>query len=97
MNTLTRPQEKMWNALTGTGQANPLRLTRERVAAHIAQCDYGEEWYIHPVKIEWNPKRDEWAYEVNGYKMGHDHLENILGWSDPHTLVEFYKDQVRGY
>ena len=52
MTTLTRPQEKMWNALAGTGQRNPLRLTRERVAAHIAQADYGERWYIHPVKIE---------------------------------------------
>lgn len=80
-----------------TLQRNPLRLTRERVSAHIAQCDYGDAWYIHPVEIEWNPKRDEWAYKVNGANMGHDNLESILGWADPKSLVEFYKDQVRAY
>ena len=97
MTTLTRPQERMWNALAGTGQKNPLRLTRERVAAHIAQCDYGERWYIHPVKIEWSPVRDEWAYWQDGQKRQHNDLESILGECDPYALVEFYKEQVRGY
>jgi len=97
MKTLTRPQEKMWNALSGTGPRNPLRLTRERVAAYIAQCDYGEEWYIHPVKFQWNTERDEWQYLVSGSQPRHDHLENILGECDPHDLVKFYREQVRDY
>jgi hypothetical protein len=67
------------------------------VAAYIAQCDYGEEWYIHPVKFQWNTVRDEWRYKVNGYDMKHDALESILSWCDPESLVEFYKEQVRGY
>ena len=97
MTTLTRPQEKMWNALAGTGQRNPLRLTRERVAAHIAQCDYGEEWFINPVKIHWKADRDDWAYWPAGQKRQHDDLESILGECDPYALVKFYQEQVRGY
>jgi hypothetical protein len=97
MKTLTRPQEKMWNALAGVSQPNPLRLTRQRVSEYIAQCDYGEPWYIHPVKIQWNAQRDEWKYWHDGNLQGHDELEDILSQCDPNSLVEFYREQVRRY
>jgi hypothetical protein len=66
----------------------------ERTASHIAQADYGERWYIHPLKIQWSTERDEWAYWSDGESRKHDSLESILKETDPSALKEFYANEV---
>lgn len=66
----------------------------ERTASHIAQCDYGERWYIHPLKIQWNPDRDEWKHWKDNKFLGHDTLEVILKKTHHPSLKDFYIDQV---
>jgi hypothetical protein len=71
--------------------------TIKRTADYIKQHNQDEGWYIHPVEIEWNPKREAWAYKVNGYNMRSDSLETILSYCDQASLQEFFEDEVVRY
>ena len=66
----------------------------ERTASHIAQADFGECWYVHPLKIQWSTEREEWAYWSNGESRKHDSLETILRKADSSALKEFYANDV---